>query len=69
MRNTHSFLPYVLSVIVPGLGQILKGHFIKGIMFMILFAIGIILIPFFIGLVMAPVVWVWNIMDAFKSEV
>jgi TM2 domain-containing membrane protein YozV len=63
-------LPYFLSVILPGLGQILKGHFIKGVMFMILFGIGLLLIPFFgVGLVIAPVVWVWNIIDAFKSEI
>ncbi len=62
-------LPALISFFIPGLGQIIKGDFLKGFLIwlvggtaMFLFSITIILIPF------AFIIWAWNIYDAYNSN-
>jgi len=62
-------VPALLSFFVPGLGQIIKGDFVKGFLIWLIggtmifiFSVSIILIPF------AFIVWAWNIYDAYNSN-
>jgi len=57
-------VPAILSFFIPGLGQLVKTEYSKGIFFFIGVIIGYI---FFIlpGLIL----WIWNIIDAYNSQV
>lgn len=65
-HNKHN-IPALLSFFVPGLGQIVKQHFLKA------FIVGFIL---FVGLfkynvyamVLIFIIWIWNIYDAYNSN-
>jgi len=61
----HS-LPAILSFFIPGLGQLVKGHVIKGIMIWVMAGI----IGFFLWwTVIVPfVLWVWNVYDAYNAN-
>lgn len=59
----------VLSAVFIGLGQIYNGQIGKGIFFIILFVISILLM-FIIatGIVfITAMLWIWNVVDAHKS--
>jgi TM2 domain-containing membrane protein YozV len=56
----------IASFIVPGLGQIYCGKIGRGIMILIGFIIACILILVVIGIIIAPLLWVWNIYDAYS---
>lgn len=66
MDNFKYILHGVSSAIIPGSGQILKGHLIKGLL--------IIIVGGVIGFLLAwtavvPIfIWAWNIYDAMTSE-
>jgi TM2 domain-containing membrane protein YozV len=56
----------VLSFIIPGAGQVYNGQLGKGILF---FIVGIILaltILIFIGVILYPLFWIYNIYDAYN---
>ncbi|MDF1557771.1 MAG: hypothetical protein P1P80_06280 [ANME-2 cluster archaeon] len=55
----------LLSLIIPGLGQIIKGHVIKG---SVIFLGIIICFISIIGLLLLPFIWIWNIYDAYTSN-
>ena len=55
----------IASFIVPGLGQIYCGQIGRGIMILIGFIISCFLIIVVIGLILAPIAWIWNIYDAY----
>jgi len=57
----------VLSFFFMGLGQIYNGQIGKGVLFIILYAISVMLIFVVIGLITTPVLWVWGIVDANRS--
>lgn len=58
----------IASAVIPGLGQALKGKVIRGILVFFLFLFSCLLVLALIGLVVAPVVWFWNIYDAIKQK-
>lgn len=60
-------LAAVLSFFIPGLGQIYNGQIGKGIIIFILFAIFSAMIFILIGLILAPLFWIWNIYDAYST--
>ena len=59
-------LPAVLSFFIPGLGQLIKGQFLKGIAIWI---IGGLLTYLFWWTVVVPfLVWAWNVYDVYNSN-
>ncbi len=68
VRNEKSAgLAAVLSFFIPGLGQIYNGQFGKAILFFVFSVISCILILAVIGFITTPILWIWNIVDAYKS--
>lgn len=59
-------VPAIVSFFLPGVGQLIKGHIMKGIVIWILGALaGVFLwwtfiVPF--------IIWVWNVYDAYNSN-
>lgn len=60
-------LAAVLSFFITGLGQIYNGQFLKGIMFIIAYAISWLLIYVLIGFITTPIIWLWGMIDAYRS--
>ncbi|WP_207427887.1 hypothetical protein [Pedobacter sp. SYSU D00535] len=66
MENKKNIMAAILSAIIPGLGQIIKAQYVKGLLiivvgstigFMLAFTI---IVPFLI--------WAWNVYDAYTSD-
>lgn len=66
MANKDAGLAVVLSVIMPGLGQIYNEQFLKGAVVFILALIAALLIVAGIGLILFPIVWVYSAWDAYS---
>ena len=60
-------LAAVLSFFIPGLGQIYNGQIGKGISFIILYGISIMLIFTGIGIFTTPIMWLIGIYDAYQG--
>ena len=56
-----------LSFLFSGLGQIYNGEVKKGIAFIIAHGISLFLIMAGIGLITTPIIWIWGMVDAYKS--
>ena len=64
MKQTYG-LPALLSIFFPGLGQLVKGQFIKAFL---IWAVGGVLSFLLIWTVVVPfVIWAWNVYDAYNS--
>lgn len=61
-------LPALVSFIFPGLGQIVKGHVGKGILIIAGMIVSVLLIAVVIGLITTPILWLWNVYDAYNSN-
>jgi TM2 domain-containing membrane protein YozV len=60
----------LLSFFITGLGQLYNGQILKGILFFVSVVISCFLMsPFtlFIGVFLAPIVWIWGMVDANSS--
>lgn len=57
----------VLSFFWAGLGQIYNGQLAKGIGFMVLYGFSVLLIFVLIGLLLAPIVWLIGMWDAYHT--
>lgn len=68
-NHKHGFMAF-LSLVVPGLGQLLKGHFFKFLF--IVFSVVVLFVVTYItgglGLIVYLVFWLWNIADAYSSN-
>ena len=63
-----SRLTFLLSLIFPGLGQIYNGQTDKGILFLMAEALSCVMILLFaVGLVTGSAVWIWGMVDAYKT--
>lgn len=60
-------LAAVLSFFYMGLGQIYNGQIAKGIAFLVAYTLSWILIIIVIGLITTPLLWIWGMIDAYKS--
>jgi len=58
----------ILSCLFMGLGQAYNGQIAKAVVFIILYAISIFLTFFIIGFVIIPILWIWSMVDAYKSS-
>ena len=57
----------ILSFFYMGLGQIYNGQIGKGIVFIILYGISVVLMFVVIGFVTTPILWIWGMVDANNS--
>ncbi len=60
-------LAIILSVILPGLGQIYLGLDRKGAIFLIAYVVSAILILLLIGFLLCAVIWIWALVDTIIS--
>lgn len=65
MKN--SGLAAVLSFFFTGLGQIYNGQIGKGVVFIIIQIINVGLMFILIGFLTYPIVWIWGMVDAYKT--
>ena len=58
----------ILSFLFIGLGQAYNGEIAKAVFFVILYVISIFLTFFMIGFVTTPILWLWSMVDAYRSS-
>ena len=61
-------LAAVLSFFWCGLGQIYNGQIAKGLVFGSLYFISFLLIFAVVGVVTTPTLWVWGMVDAYRTS-
>ena len=57
----------ILSVIIPGLGSIVADNTGTGVLILVLYFVAVILSIFLIGIPFAIGIWIWGMVDAYKS--
>ncbi len=57
----------VLSLFIPGAGQVYNGQIFKGIMFICALTVSYWLVFVLIGFILVPIVWIWAMVDANKA--
>jgi TM2 domain-containing membrane protein YozV len=57
----------VLSFFWSGLGQIYNGEIGKGILLLILYVVSCLLIWVVIGIITTPILWIYGMVDAYKT--
>ena len=57
----------ILSFFFAGLGQIYNGQIAKGILFIVVYGISVVLMFVAIGFVTTPIIWIWSMIDANNS--
>jgi len=65
MASQKYGFPALLSFFIPGLGQLVKGHILKGILIWIIG--GLIGFFFFWTIIIPFIIWIWNVYDAYNS--
>ena len=66
MEKQNHLIPAILSAIIPGLGQIVKGQIIKGVLIIVL---GITVSYLLFWTIVFPILfWAWNVYDAYTSD-
>ena len=58
----------ILSCIFLGLGQAYNKETTKAVFFVILYAVSIFLTFFIIGFLTTPILWIWSVVDAYRSS-
>lgn len=66
-RMKQPWLAIMLSIVFTGLGQLYNGQILKGLLFMAIHIVNFALMHWFIGLVTAPVFWVYGMIDALDT--
>jgi TM2 domain-containing membrane protein YozV len=57
----------VLSFFWCGLGQIYNGQIAKGIVMLVMYAFSVFLMHILIGFVTTPILWIWGMVDAYRT--
>ena len=57
----------VLSLLIPGLGSIVADNTGTGVLILVLYFVAVILSIFLIGIPFAIGIWIWGMVDAYKS--
>jgi len=68
MTQKHG-VPAILSFFVPGLGQMVKGEVSKGVLILIGFCISVAAFAILIGFITTPILYFWQVIDAYNKEV
>lgn len=66
-RKQKHGVPALISLFVPGLGQLIKGHILKALGIVIALFVSGVLSVVYIGFILAPVIYLWQIYDAYNS--
>ncbi|MFD2830622.1 hypothetical protein [Corticicoccus populi] len=66
-NEKSSGLAAVLSFFISGLGQIYNGQILKGIIILLIQGINGLLTFILIGYIFLPIVWLFAIIDAYRS--
>ena len=66
MSETHG-IPAILSLIIPGLGQLVKGQIFKAIGIWVALTISSIMAYILLGLITTPIIYLWQIYDAYNN--
>lgn len=66
-KEKNTLLAVILSVLLPGLGQIYLGLDNKGAIFLIGYVISAILILLIIGFLLVIIIWIWALIDTIIS--
>ena len=61
-------VPAVISFFIPGVGQMIKGEVGKGIAILIGYVISWLLVFVFVGFITTPILFIWNIYDAYNHN-
>lgn len=57
----------VLSFFITGLGQIYNGQIAKGVLFIIIQAVNLLLMYVIVGFITFPILWIWGMVDAYRT--
>ena len=57
----------VLSFFITGLGQIYNGQIVKGVIFIIIQGINVLLMYVLVGFITFPIFWIWGMVDAYRT--
>jgi len=60
-------VPALLSFFIPGLGQLVKGDLLTTALVFVGGIFGAVLLAAGVGFVILPIVWIWNIYDAYTA--
>jgi TM2 domain-containing membrane protein YozV len=60
-------LALLASFFLPGLGQLVNGQVGKGIAMFVAYLVSLAMIFVFIGVVLAPAIWIWSMADAYSG--
>ena len=66
-KEKNILLAVILSVVLPGLGQMYLGLDRKGAIFLVAYVISAILILLLIGFLLCAVIWIWALIDTIIS--
>jgi len=67
VNRKEPFFALALSFLFAGLGQFYNGEVNKGIGFLIAHIISLVLIMAVVGVITTPIIWIWGMVDAYKS--
>jgi TM2 domain-containing membrane protein YozV len=60
-------MPALLSAFLPGVGQMMKGSILRGVGVWAALGVSFLLCMAYVGVVLVPLVWLWNIIDAYRE--
>ncbi len=66
-KMKNSGLAAVLSFFFAGLGQIYNGQIGKGVLVIIVQGINLLLMFVLVGFITYTIVWIWGMIDAYKT--
>jgi TM2 domain-containing membrane protein YozV len=61
-------IPALVNLILPGVGQMMKGETLKGILILIGFLISAALTLLLIGFITTPIIYIIAIIDAYNNN-
>lgn len=65
-ETKHGF-PALVSFFLPGFGQLIKGQIGKAILIILGMIMSFLLITAIIGIITMPILWIWNVYDAYNN--
>lgn len=67
VQPKNSAAAIALSFLIPGVGSMYAGNSGVGVLILTLYVMSLVLCLVLIGFVLAPVVWIWGMMNAHSS--
>lgn len=67
LKTARHGTPALLSFFIPGLGQMMKGQLLLGVMVMIGMFVSALLCFAYVGFLLMPALWIWQLHDAYVN--